>query len=375
MEQINSNVITLAETLKSLALPTKEEGLAAAASSPRKRRLAYWLIGLLAGVALAAFAVWDRLPTALGFREAALRWTIQAGTPGADGAADIAADGAASTPSQPPPQTPAAAEITGSGYVTAPRTIAVYAERTDRIVAVYVSAGQTVKGEQPLAEMEGTSQHFALERARMTEAASALDVRAKTINLAQARSNNERMQKVAQKGAGTLANADDARIALQKAEVDLGRARQQLAQSELDLRVAQDAVDRLVIRAPFDGTVTDLSARVGITVFEAGSLDAGESHLVTIVDTVDLVIDADFAERNLAAFQHPITAEAVLDAFPDQPFAIKLERIEPVVSVQKGTFGVRFRIINPPVGIRPNMAVRIRVTKADPAIASRSNIP
>ena len=238
-----------------------------------------------------------------------------------------------------------------------------------------VALGDRVTAGQPLVQMEGTGQQFALERATLAQATLALDVRARTIDLDQAEADFARNRHLADRGVAAQTKVDDARIGVEQAQLDLDRARQQLAQSALDVRVAQDAVDRLIVRAPFAGTVADLTARTGMTVYEPGGPDSGESRLMTIIDTADLVIDADFAEQNTATFQHAITAEAVLDAFPDQPFAITLDRIAAVASAQRGTIAVRFRCHNPPAGMRPNMAVRIRVTGAAADIASRSNGP
>ena len=299
----------------------------------------------------------------------------EAPVPGADLNAKSPAQGVAAAPAQLLPVAATAAEITGSGYVTAPTTTTLYALHTDRIVAVPVALGDRVTAGQPLVQMEGTGQQFALERATLAQATLALDVRARTIDLDQAEADFARNRHLADRGVAAQTKVDDARIGVEQAQLDLDRARQQLAQSALDVRVAQDAVDRLIVRAPFAGTVADLTARTGMTVYEPGGPDSGESRLMTIIDTADLVIDADFAEQNTATFQHAITAEAVLDAFPDQPFAITLDRIAAVASAQRGTIAVRFRCHNPPAGMRPNMAVRIRVTGAAADIASRSNGP
>lgn len=372
MEPISNNVITLAETLNSLALPAIEERSAKAIPAARKRWPAYSVSALLIGLSAGAFVLWDKMSDNPGSWAAMLPWVSEA--PIADDPPEkvAASAGAPSVPAQPA-LLPVLAEVTGSGYVVAPVTTALYAQRTDRIVTVHVREGDSVTKGQPVVELEGTSQRFALERAKMVQEALALDVRARQIDLAQALTASDRARQLADKGAVTQTVADDARITLDKAGVDLDRAEQMLAQSGLDLRVAEDAVDQLTVRAPFAGTVADLSARAGNTIFELGAADLGDSRLMTIIDTGELVIDADFAERNLSTFQQPVVAEAVLDAFPDQPFVIQLERIAAVASSQKGTIAVRFRVVNPPAGTRPNMAVRIRVTEAEPTLDARSN--
>lgn len=372
MEPISNNVITLAETLNSLALSATEERSADVAPAARKRWPAYSLFALLIGLSAGGFVYWDKLSDGPGSWAAMLPWVSETAIPG-DPPETVAATSVAPAVPLPPAPQPLVAEVTGSGYVVAPSTTTLYAQRTDRITAVHVREGDTVTKGQPLVEIEGTGQRFALERARMALTALELDVRARQIDLDQAQASYDRARQLADKGAVTRTVADDAGIALDKVRVDLERTKQLLAQGGLDLRVAEDAVDQLIVRAPFAGTVADLSAKPGNTIFELGAADLGDSRLMTIIDTADLVIDADFAERTLSTFQHPVMAEAVLDAFPDQPFVIKLERIAAVASSQKGTIAVRFRVVKPPAGTRPNMAVRIRVTEAEPTPDARSN--
>jgi multidrug efflux pump subunit AcrA (membrane-fusion protein) len=74
-----------------------------------------------------------------------------------------------------------------------------------------------------------------------------------------------------------------------------------------------------------------------------------------------MVIDADVAETNIAALRPGLRGEAVLDGFPDRPFAVEVLRLAPVASVEKGTISLRLSFIDPPQGIRPNMAARIRI--------------
>ncbi len=364
MEPMSTNVIAIAETLNSLAMPAADEREAdtpEAAAAPRRRR---GLVAALAGTATAAALVWAGVQFGLPLLTADQPAPAATAPVAMDTAGSAAPASGAGTVTAPPP--PVMAEVTGSGYVIAPSTITVYSPRTDRIAEVPVTTGQRVTRGQPLIVLEGTSDHFALERATIAHQALKLEAEARAIDLDHARAEQTRARQLAERGAMTQNAADEAGIAFEKAGIDLARARQALAQSALDLRIAQRAVDELVIRAPFDGTVTDLTARPGTTVFEPGGPELGESRLLTLIDTDDLVIDADFAERNIASFRQPVSAEAVLDAFPDQPFAIELQRIAAVASSQKGTITIRFRTLNPPAGTRPNMAVRIRVTEARP---------
>ena len=83
--------------------------------------------------------------------------------------------------------------------------------------------------------------------------------------------------------------------------------------------------------------------------------------MLTITNTKSLAIDADVAETTIAALKPGLRGQAVLDGFPDRPFVVTLVRLAPVASAEKGTVTLRLSLDDPPDGILPNMAARIRI--------------
>jgi multidrug resistance efflux pump len=130
----------------------------------------------------------------------------------------------------------------------------------------------------------------------------------------------------------------------------------------LAVRIAEERMAELAVRTPFSGTVTRLDARVGDTVLARNDSVRENQSLLTITDTRTLVIDADVAETSIAGVRPGLRGEAVLDGFPDHPFAVTVLRLAPVASAEKGTITLRLSLDHPPDGIRPNMAARIRIT-------------
>ncbi|MEO9820205.1 MAG: efflux RND transporter periplasmic adaptor subunit [Paracoccaceae bacterium] len=286
--------------------------------------------------------------------------TLVAPAPGADA---ITASRPPTTPTPTIVPAAAAVELTGSGYVIAPQFATLYAPRPDEIVSVFVSAGDTVDAGTPMVAFLGRDEQFAYDKAKIAHARAVLQVEAQKIALEQSQQNLAQTERLETRGIVTRKQHEEEQIAQRVVENTLAQAQQTLAQTELDLRIAEYAIERLVLRAPFSGTVTDLRATVGITTQEGGALEGIENSLMTFVNTANLIIEADFAERNIAIFENDVIVEAVLDAYPDQPFEIQLERVAAVASAQKGTISARFRPVDAPEDMRPNMAVRIRVTE------------
>jgi RND family efflux transporter MFP subunit len=252
-------------------------------------------------------------------------------------------------------------EVTGSGTVVAPRTTTVFSKYEGRITNVKVEPGDIVEVGQTLVTLDDAGARFALDRANGARTAADLVLAARTIDLAQARATLNRIEILATRDAASMQHLEEARAAFDRASNAVAQARQDLATAELAIRIAQEAVDELTIRAPFTGMVTQLNAHVGDTVLARADSVRESQSLLTVTDATSMVIDADVAETNIAALRPGLHGEAVLDGFPDRPFAIEVLRLAPVVSVEKGTITLRLSFADPPQGIRPNMAARIRI--------------
>lgn len=264
----------------------------------------------------------------------------------------------------PPPMT--SREITGSGLVVAPQRTAVFSLYEGRITRIAVEAGSVVEAGQVLVTIEDAGARFALEQAKATEAAARLDLAARLIDLSQTRASLARIETLASRNATPQQALEEARTATERAENAVAQARQSLAGAELSIRIAEERLSELTVRAPFAGTVTRLDAHVGDTVLARADSVRENQSLLTIADTENLTIDADVAETALASLKPGLRGQAVLDGFPDQPFSIEVIRLSPVVSAEKGTLTLRLSLNNPPEGIRPNMAARIRIDTDNP---------
>ena len=126
-----------------------------------------------------------------------------------------------------------------------------------------------------------------------------------------------------------------------------------LANAELAIRIAKEAVAELNVRAPFAGTVTRLDAHVGDTVLARADTARDDQSLLTITDMSSLVIDADVAEVNASLLRPGLRGEAALDGFADRPFAVQVLRLAPTASADKGTIALRLSITDPPTRDSP----------------------
>lgn len=350
MNMINEHDSKIAEALKSLALepPSQPTG-----ARPKRRRvilLAIFLPVLGIGATYAAMAFW---PDILNHWATTLVPTQNLESQPAK------TDAEKIIQSKPSPSL--AKEIAGSGYVIALQAVPIFSWYEGRITSINVDVGGRVEKGDVLVTLDDVSARFALERAQADRVLANLTLDSESIELDQSSALLRRAEGLASKQVMSKQELEDALTARDKSANALAQARQALAKADLEVRVAQERVDALIVRAPFSGIVTKLNARAGGTVLSRLDSVRENESLLTLTDTNNLVIDADVAETNLGALRSGLVAKAVLDAFPDQPFTAEILRLGPVASSEKGTISLRLSLIDPPKDIRPNMAVRIQI--------------
>ncbi len=354
----------LAETLKSLSLETMTE-------PPKPRRKAIlWITGVLMAAVVPATVMLISPNSAIAIKTALFGALEPATTVRSISLQEDAIE-SNKLPVDAKPSSPAAREITGSGYVVAPQSTAVFARYQGEITGIAVEPGDWVQSGQPLVILKDPSATLALEQVRATKVSADLVLAAREISLAQTAAAFHRVETLVQRNATSRKDFEDAEAAWMSASNLVDQARQDIISAELAIRIAQEQVDSLTVSAPFAGTVTKLTAHVGDTVLARADSVRESQSLLTLTDMNNMVIDADVAETNTSMLRAGLPGEAVLDGFPDQPFKIELQRVAPVASVEKGTVGIRLSLLNPPAGIRPNMAARIRISVPEPQTQSQ----
>lgn len=107
-------------------------------------------------------------------------------------------------------------------------------------------------------------------------------------------------------------------------------AQQAVAVVEAQLALAEAAVQRTLIRAPFDGTVAEVNAELGefVTPSPPGipTLPA-----IDLLDVSCLIVSAPIDEVDAAAIKTGMSACVTLDAFPDKRCSGVVTRVAPYV--------------------------------------------
>jgi HlyD family secretion protein len=191
-------------------------------------------------------------------------------------------------------------------------------------------------------------------------------------NVSIAEREYKRAQELLAKGFISQSRVDDAERQLQVARSQLAtaksqvtaqsapgaeaeQARQQLAEADAALQLAQAKLAQTEIRAPAAGVVLE-------RVVEPGDIAQPAKRMMSLAldGPVRLIVQVD--EKNLPLLQDGRTALAAADAFPTERFEAVIAYISPGVDAARGTVELRLDVSKPPAFLKSDMTVSIDVT-------------
>jgi membrane fusion protein, multidrug efflux system len=167
-------------------------------------------------------------------------------------------------------------------------------------------------------------------------------------------------------------------VALQKAQISVGNAKHELERkqtsydqklisqqdydkSKFDMDVAnsefntsQVEVDRLTIRAPFSGTITDRFIQKGQNI-------AIGAQMFTILDRDPLKARIYLPEKEVFGLTQNQKVNLSLNAQKNVSFDGTIDQINPAVDTKTGTVKVTVLIPNAPASVRPGSFVDVRL--------------
>lgn len=199
-----------------------------------------------------------------------------------------------------------------SGELKAAREATVRAELGGAVLQVAVEAAQTVSQGALLARIETRT----LEEAKQSAASA---VRSAENQLAVARREVERTERLVEAGALASRELDLARNTVTTAEASLSDAQSRLAS-------ADRALGDTILRAPFSGIVSSRSVNVGDIVTSG-------TELFKIIDPSSMRLEASVPSEDLSALKIGATVQFTVRGY-DRPFSGRIERIAPAADAR-----------------------------------------
>ena len=266
----------------------------------------------------------------------------------------------------------AGAVLQATGYVTARRQATVSAQLTGTLTEVLIEEGDRVKKDQILAKLDDSEYKAALDTAvAQAKAAHAL-VDQFQAQLAQNLRDATRDDTLATQGLVSKQTAEQARTLANSTRAQLASQQKQAVAADAEVVEAQVNFNYCVVRAPFDGVITTKDAQVGeiISPFSTGGFT--RTGVGTIVDMDSLEVDVDVNEAYIGRVTPKMTAEAVLDAYPDWRIPAHVIAIVPAADRGKATVKVRVAMEQKDSRVVPDMGVRVSFLEAKPAVTAQA---
>lgn len=235
--------------------------------------------------------------------------------------------------------------LTASGYVVARRKAAVASKGTGTLVFLGVEEGDKVKKGQVIARLDDSDVRATLQRSRE-------NLRMAEADLNDAKLSAERLKILLREGMVAQAEYDTAEARYKRVVASIEAAR-------FAVREAEVAVENMRIVAPFDGTVLKKNADVGEIVAPLAGAASSKAAVVTIADMSSLEVEADVSEANITRVSPEQICEIALDAYPQQRYPGRVDKIVPTADRAKATVLVKIKFKAYDQRVLPEMGAKI----------------
>jgi RND family efflux transporter MFP subunit len=250
--------------------------------------------------------------------------------------------------------------LDASGYVVARREATVSSKITDKVMEVLIEEGQHVAAGQIVARLDETNVRAAFDQASAQRNYARANLAQVQVELGNAQRNYRRVQGLVAEHFVSESDLDTARTAYENLGAQAETARRNVEVAAQGVAVAQRNLDDTVVRAPFEGVVTDKAAQPGEVV---SPISAGggftRTGICTVVDMDSLEVDVDVNESFINRVHSEQPATVRLNAYPDWEIPAFVIAVIPTADRSKATVKVRVGFKTKDPRILPEMGARV----------------
>jgi len=241
---------------------------------------------------------------------------------------------------------------TRAGTIKACHRAKLAAPSGGQIAHLLVKKGQRVKSNQILMELWNNDLQAQERLARQQLGTAQMQVQQACTQADLADKEAERARQLKERGFISAEGLDQKISASKVARVECEIAHSQIDQDHSRIDAARAGLDRMVLRAPFDGIVAEISGELG----EFATPSPPGIPTPPAIDLIDdrcLFVSAPIDEVDAANIKAGQTSRITLDAIKGKSFAGKVKRVAPyVLEVEKQarTVEVEVEFSEPPKG-------------------------
>lgn len=204
--------------------------------------------------------------------------------------------------------------------------VTLVSETNGTVEKLYVEEGSVVREGQIIVQLAAREKQLALQKAniRLQNATMELDRRQKSYN-----------QKI-----------------ISQSEYDKAKFEMEVAESEK--KSAEVEMDRITIRAPFSGIITERFIEKGQTI-------QVQTQLFTLVDRDPLKAKIYLPEKEIFGIQENQIVNLALNAQKDVKFQGRVRQVNPSVDPKTGTVKVTVEVTQAPEAVRPGSFIDVKL--------------
>jgi HlyD family secretion protein len=258
--------------------------------------------------------------------------------------------------------------VTAAGHLQARETVKVSSNVTGDLLTLSVKEGDPVRRGQVLGQIDKRLLETLVAQYRGTVASARAQIGQIEASIVQDRRDLERVRKLVE---GRLASTSDLEKAQTLVQVDEGRLSAQkeiVKQGEGQLEQALYNLSRATLTAPIDGTILELSHKVGERI--RGS-DFSEDVVMLMGGLSDMEVKAEVGEHEVVGIHVGDEAMVDIDAIADRQFKGHVAAVGKNAQIKNAgtdaevtTFFVRVALDTPPEGGLPGMSSAVAISTA-----------
>jgi len=258
--------------------------------------------------------------------------------------------------------------VTAAGHLQARETVKVSSNVTGDLLSLSVKEGDQVRRGQVLGQIDKRLYETQVAQYRGTVAAAKAAISQIEVAIEQEKRDLGRVKKLVDERLASAADLDKATTTLKVDEGRLASQKELVAQSVGQLETALYNLSRATLTAPIDGTILELSHKVGERI--RGS-DFSEDVVMLMGGLADMEVKAEVGEHEVVAVHVGDESVVEIDAIPDKQFKGHVVAVgknaqikNPGTDAEVTTFFVRIGLDVPPEGALPGMSSAVSISTA-----------
>ena len=226
-----------------------------------------------------------------------------------------------------------------TGSVTSPHSAAISSKVEGYVEKIYFEEGDAVKQGDVLLELDKELAEIELQRIRAL------------INESLTREKELKRQRDEAKELVSKRHVSETAYKAASAEVDINAT--VIQRLRVESKRQQAIVDRHIVKAPFDGVVTD-------RMIEVGQWVETNNAVLELTEINQLRIEVPVPQFYFSRVNHGTQVNITYDAIPEEEFTATVSIKVPVSQQSTRTFPVMININNDQYRITPGMSARVR---------------